>query len=64
LREHNAGVSKWTKNKGPWIIVWRRQCTSLSVARKLENYLKRQKGGAGFYDFTGLAIGSFHSSGS
>ncbi len=64
LCEHNAGISKWTKNKGPWIIVWRRQCTSSSEARKLENYLKRQKGDAGFYEFTELAVGSFRSSGS
>ena len=28
---------------------------SLSEARKLENLLKRQKGGEGFYKITGLA---------
>ena len=27
---------------------------SLSEARKLENFLKRQKGGRGFFEFTGL----------
>jgi putative endonuclease len=64
LRQHNTGISKWTKNKGPWIIVWRRQCTSLSEARKPENHLKRQKGGAGFYEFTRLTLDNFFSPGS
>jgi hypothetical protein len=27
---------------------------SLSEARKLENFLKRQKGGNGFHEYTGL----------
>jgi putative endonuclease len=63
-RGHNAGMSKWTKNKGSWIIVWRRQCSSLSEARKLENHFKRQKGSAGFYEFTRLTLDNFPSSGS
>ena len=54
LAQHNSGVSKWTKNRGRWVLVWTSLTLSLSEARKLENYLKRQKGGQGFYDFTGL----------
>ncbi len=47
LQQHNAGVSKWTKNRGPWKLVWQSEPMSLSDARKLENQLKRQKGGRG-----------------
>jgi putative endonuclease len=52
--EHNAGRSRWTKGKGPWHLAWNSEPQSLSGARKLENALKRQKGGAGFYKMTGL----------
>ena len=47
LGQHNAGLSKWTKGKGPWTLVWTSEAMSLSAARKLENQLKRQKGGDG-----------------
>jgi predicted GIY-YIG superfamily endonuclease len=62
LEDHNSGVSKWTKYRGPWKLVWQSEPLSLGEARKLENELKRQKGGAGFYARTGLQRGS--SSGS
>jgi putative endonuclease len=55
LAEHNAGRSIWTKRKGPWELVWVSESQSLGAARKLENTLKRQKGGAGFYKMTGLS---------
>ncbi|MDA3874018.1 MAG: GIY-YIG nuclease family protein [Kiritimatiellae bacterium] len=55
LDDHNTGVSKWTKGKGPWRLVWTKECESLGEARKLENLLKRQKGGAGLYKITGLS---------
>ncbi len=54
LADHNAGTSKWTKGKGPWSIVWTSQELSLSDARQLENKLKRQGRGSGFYAITGL----------
>ena len=55
LQQHNTGVSKWTKKYiGPWSIVWNSQWLSLTEARKLENLLKQQKGGVGFYKMTGL----------
>jgi putative endonuclease len=54
LVQHNSGISKWTKSRGPWTLVWSSDLLSLSEARKLENFLKRQKGGDGFYRRTGL----------
>ncbi len=55
LTQHNDGVSKWTRGKGPWKIVWENGDMTLSAARRLELELKRQKGGDGFYRLTGLA---------
>lgn len=49
LEQHNAGVSRWTRGKGPWKIVWASEPMSLSEARKLENRLKKQEGGAGLF---------------
>jgi putative endonuclease len=62
LRQHNGGCSKWTKGKGPWSLGWTSEAMSLSDARKLENLLKRQKGGEGFYHLTGLRRSSGSSS--
>ena len=47
LLEHNAGVSQWTAKFRPWSLVWTSHPLDLSAARRLENLLKRQKGGAG-----------------
>jgi predicted GIY-YIG superfamily endonuclease len=48
VRDHNAGMSKWTRSRVPWKLRWTsREFSSLGEARKLENLLKRQKGGAG-----------------
>jgi putative endonuclease len=54
LQQHNAGVSQWTRGRGPWRLVWTGPALSLGEARKLENLLKRQKGGTGFYQLTGV----------
>jgi predicted GIY-YIG superfamily endonuclease len=54
VRQHNAGISRWTKGKGPWSLLWASDSLSLSEARKLENKLKRQGRGNGFYSITGL----------
>ena len=54
LNDHNSGVSVWTKHRGPWKLRWTSEAMSISEARKLENYLKRQKGGGGFFKYTGL----------
>jgi putative endonuclease len=47
LAQHNSGVSTWTRGKGPWVLDWLSRPLDLGEARKLENLLKRQKGGAG-----------------
>ena len=47
VEQHNSSVSTWTRNKGPWRLVWWSELMLLSDARKLENQLKRQKGGRG-----------------
>jgi putative endonuclease len=54
LREHNNGISRWTRGKGPWKLIWLSDPLSLSDARKFENKLKRQGRGTGFYSLTGL----------
>ncbi len=54
LLQHNSGISRWTKGKGPWTIVWKSNPMSLSEARKLENKFKRQKGGLGLETLTHL----------
>src|SRR6266478_1735273 len=54
VREHNNGQSRWTKARGPWCVVWQSQELTLTEARKLENRLKRQGRGKGFYAITGL----------
>jgi putative endonuclease len=54
LSQHNAGISNWTRSRGPWSLVWTSGPLSLSEARELENHLKKQKGGRGFYLATGL----------
>jgi len=58
VQQHNNGISKWTRNRGPWVLIWVSSQMSLSGARKLEVLLKKQKGGAGFYSLTGLTRSS------
>src|SRR6056297_1759840 len=60
LDDHNSGISKWTKrHAGSWVLVWQQRFESLGEARKLENRLKRQKTGRGFWTLTGLAPSEF-----
>ncbi len=47
VQQHNEGVSRWTRGRGPWALEWTSAPRSLGDARKLENLLKRQKGGIG-----------------
>jgi putative endonuclease len=49
IDQHNIGDSRWTRGKGPWVLMWQREEMNLSDARKLELLLKRQKGGDGFF---------------
>jgi putative endonuclease len=55
LQQHNEGVSKWTSLRGPWKLVWQSAGMTLGEARKLEIFLKKQKGGDKFYEATGLS---------
>ena len=43
LEEHNNGLVKSTRSKGPWIRVALIEFSSPNIARKAEYYLKRQK---------------------
>src|SRR5437762_20115 len=54
LEQLNSVISSWTRNRGPWKLAWQSVEMSLGEARKLENRLKRQKGGKGFSQLTGL----------
>ena len=55
INQHNFGDSRWTRGKGPWILIWQSGEMNLSDTRKLELSLKRQKGGNGFYRMIGLS---------
>jgi putative endonuclease len=54
IQQHNAGLARSTRSKGPWELAWQSDPLEQSDARKLELDLKRQKGGNGFYQKTGL----------
>ena len=54
LFDQNSGVSGWIRNRGPGVLVWQGDAMSLGEARRLENTLRKQKGGAGFFKMTGL----------
>jgi putative endonuclease len=54
LIQHNNGVSTWTRYRGPWELIWQREFADLSTAKRFESLLKKQKGGSGFYELTGL----------
>lgn len=47
LSQHNAGESKWTAKYRPWELLWTSRSLNLGEARRLENLMKRQKGGDG-----------------
>jgi len=54
IQQHDAGLTRSTRSKGPWKLAWQSDAMTLAQARKLELDLKRQKGGNGFYQKTGL----------
>jgi len=47
LQDHNAEISTYTAKHGPWELQWTSYEMTLSEARKVENLLKKQKGGNG-----------------
>jgi putative endonuclease len=52
--QHNSGMSSSTRGRGPWRVIWLSSVMNLANARALERELKKQKGGNGFYQKTGL----------
>jgi putative endonuclease len=54
VQQHNSGMTHSTRGKGPWELIWTSDGLELADARRLELNLKRQKGGNGFYQLTGL----------
>lgn len=48
LRHHNSGANKSTKNKGPWVLVYKEDFLSKSEAWKREHQIKSFKGGKAF----------------
>lgn len=43
LKEHNSGLSNYTRNKGPWKVVYNEAHGSLSEARQREKQIKSWK---------------------
>jgi predicted GIY-YIG superfamily endonuclease len=54
VKQHNSGMTPSTRARGPWKVIWQSDPLNLNDARSLELNLKRQKGGNGFYQLTGL----------
>ncbi|NQU18142.1 MAG: GIY-YIG nuclease family protein [Candidatus Saganbacteria bacterium] len=44
IREHQEGLSKYTKNKGPWKLKWYGVFSDIQLAEKFERYLKTGSG--------------------
>lgn len=44
LEEHNAGVTRWTKSKGPWKLVYSEEYQNKSDAIKRELFFKTGAG--------------------
>ena len=53
VAQHNAGSSRWTAKYRPWGLIWTSRPMSLGDARRLENTMKRQKGGDGLFTLMG-----------
>jgi putative endonuclease len=43
LNEHNAGLSRSTKSRTPWMIVHREEFESITEAYRRERYIKSRK---------------------
>jgi putative endonuclease len=49
IAAHAAGLSVFTRNRGPWELLWNSIPMSHTEALKLEKNMKRQKGGQGLF---------------
>jgi len=43
INEHNNGLSKYTKNRGPWILKYKEEFDNLRKARLRERQIKSWK---------------------
>jgi putative endonuclease len=43
IKEHNNGLSKYTKNKGPWVLLYSERYNTLKEARQREKLIKSWK---------------------
>lgn len=43
LNEHNKGLSKYTRNRGPWKLMYKEEFNNLGTARKREKQIKSWK---------------------
>ena len=44
LKAHNTGESKYTKNRGPWRVIYQEEFSTRSEAMAREKFLKTGKG--------------------
>lgn len=44
LREHNNGVSTYTRRYKPWVLVYKEYCEDMQTARIREKYFKSAAG--------------------
>ena len=44
LLEHQTGLAKYTRNRGPWSLIYQEQCASRSQAMSRERFLKSGQG--------------------
>ena len=43
IKDHNSNRSKYTRNKGPWKLIFKRTFVDKTTAIKFENQLKKIK---------------------
>lgn len=55
LSAADVEVAKWTKQPGPWPLVWKHEGLTEAAARKYEVSLKRDKDTPRFFERTQLA---------
>jgi len=48
LKKHNSNTNRWTKNKGPWELVYAKAFKTKKEAWLRERQIKRYKGGGAF----------------
>lgn len=44
MKQHNGGIGGYTKNRGPWELIWYSVFGSRSLAESFEKYLKSGSG--------------------